>query len=118
MDHRWKLEPLRRIGALHGHREVRLPDERGGWHPLPADVRRLVRTAGSALAATSLVLAFAAGAQAPVYGAGDARMNGALPWIFALFAAAAILGIFLFVLWLVRGPSSRPPGAPPPGHAP
>ena len=75
----------------------------------------LARTAGSALAFTSLVLAFAAAAQAQAYA--PPQTNGALAWVFAAFVAVAVVGIFLFVLFLVRGPSVEPPGAHPPDSA-
>jgi len=74
-----------------------------------------LRTAGTALAATSLLLGFAAGAQGQAHSPGTG--GGTLPWVFALFAAAAVLGVFLFVLFLGGGPPTRPPGAPPPGAA-
>lgn len=74
----------------------------------------LARTAGHALAMTALAIAFAAAAQAPVH---DPRPQGGglLPWLFAALVAAAIVGVFLFVLWMVRRPSSRPPASMPPG---
>jgi ABC-type transporter Mla subunit MlaD len=33
--------------------------------------------------------------------------------VFAVFVGAAIVAIFLFVLWVVRGPARREPGHPP-----
>lgn len=72
----------------------------------------LARTAGAALAATSLILAFAAAAQAQV-ARGEPQVGGWMPWVFAIFVAAAIGAIFVFVLWLVRAPSPREPGVPP-----
>lgn len=65
------------------------------------------RTAGHALALTALAIAFAAAAQAPVHDP-HPQGGGALPWLFAALVAAAIVGVFLFVLWIVR-PSARPP---------
>jgi hypothetical protein len=73
------------------------------------------RTAGHALAFTALALAFAAAAQAPIT-TPDAG-GGGVAWLFAVFVAAAVGGIFLFVLWLVRGPTPRAPETPP-GAAP
>lgn len=72
----------------------------------------LARTAGAALAATSLVLAFAAAAQGQV-ARGEAQAVGWMPWVFAVFVAAAIGAIFVLVLWLVRPPDPREPGVPP-----
>lgn len=71
------------------------------------------RTAGHALALTALVIAFAAAAQAPVHNQ-PPQGGGFLPWLFAALVAAAIVGVFLFVLWIVQRPSSRPPTARPP----
>ncbi len=67
------------------------------------------RTAGHALALTALAIAFAAAAQAPVHDP-HPQAGGLLPWLFAALVAAAIVGVFLFVLWMVR-PSGRPPRA-------
>lgn len=72
----------------------------------------LARTAGAALAATSLVLAFAAAAQGQVARA-EAQTTGWMPWLFAFFVAVAIAAIFVLVLWLVRAPAAREPGVPP-----
>jgi hypothetical protein len=74
----------------------------------------LARTAGSMLAFTSLALAFAAAAQGQVAAAPSG--GGAMPWVFAAFVGLAIVAIFVFVLYLVRGPTARSPGSPPPGH--
>jgi len=82
---------------------------------MPAESRRLVRAVGTGLALAALALAFAASAQTAAYGPG-ADTRGGLAWIFALFAGAAVLGIFLVVLSLVRPPGHRP-GARPPGTA-
>jgi hypothetical protein len=72
---------------------------------LTAEGRRLARTAGAALALAALVTAFAATAQTAASGSGSE--SGVLPWIFALFVAAAVLGVFLVVLTLGRRPSGR-----------
>ncbi len=72
----------------------------------------LARTAGLSLAATALALAFAAVAQTSAYDPTPGT-SGVLPWVFALFVCVAVLGIFLFVLWVIRGPAPRPPGRPP-----
>ncbi|BDG03948.1 hypothetical protein [Anaeromyxobacter oryzae] len=72
----------------------------------------LARTAGLALAVTALVLAFAAAAQTSAYDPTPGT-TGILPWVFALFVGVAIVGIFLFVLWIVRGPAPRSPDRPP-----
>jgi hypothetical protein len=69
----------------------------------------LARTAGHALALTAVALALAAGAQTQVVGA---HAGGLAPWIFAGLVAAAIAGVFLFVLWVVR-PPARAPGERP-----
>jgi hypothetical protein len=77
-------------------------------------VTPLARSAGRALAGTALALAFAAAAQTSVYDSTPGT-SGVLPWIFALFVGAAMIAIFLFVLWVVRPPSrrasQRPPGS-------
>lgn len=80
----------------------------GGLSP---EGRRLARTGGAALAVASLLAAFAASAQTAVYGP-RAEGSGFLAWVFALFIAAAVLGVFLLVLTLVRGPTQpdHPPG--------
>ncbi len=78
-------------------------DLRADLDVMPPEARRLARTAGAALAVIALLTAFAASAQGRTYGAPDE--NGALAWLFALFAAVAVLGIFLLVLTLVRGPA-------------
>ncbi len=82
---------------------------------LPAETRRLVRTVGLVLAAGALLVAFAAAAQTAAYGP-RTESGGILAWVFALFVGAAVLGIFLVVLSLVRTPSRRP-GARMPGTA-
>ncbi len=73
----------------------------------------LARTAGHALAITAVALALASAAQAGMRPHG----GGLMPWIFALVIAAAIAGVFLFVLWVVRPPETsageRPPGERP-----
>lgn len=68
----------------------------------------LARTAGHVLALTALVLAFAAAAQGPVYQP-HAAADGILPWVFAVFVAAALVALFVFVLWVVNPPSFRRP---------
>jgi hypothetical protein len=73
------------------------------------------RSAGGALAFAALVLAFAASAQTAAWDPHPGT-TGILPWLFAIFAAVAIAGVFLTVLWLVRRPS-RAPGQAPPGSA-
>lgn len=78
-------------------------DLRAGLDVMPPEARRLARTAGGALAAIALLTAFAASAQSRTYGGPDSP--GALAWLFALFAAVAVLGVFWLVLALVRGPS-------------
>lgn len=68
----------------------------------------LARTAGHALALTALAVAFAAAAQGQLHeprGGG----GGVLPWVFAAFVAAAIVAVFLFVLWMVQRPALKPP---------
>lgn len=82
-------------------------DLRAGLDVMPPEARRLARTAGAALAGIALLTAFAASAQGRT--AGAPRASGALPWLFAVFVAVAVLGVFWLVLTLVRGPS-RPPG--------
>jgi hypothetical protein len=77
-------------------------------------VRRLVRTIGTVLAMTSLALACAATAQTAAYKPGQA--GGLLPWVFALFVGAALVGIFLLVLLLVRDSPRYPAGGPPGSH--
>lgn len=72
----------------------------------------LARTAGHALALTAVALALAAGAQTQGVGLGS-RGGGLAPWIFAGLVAAAIAGVFLFVLWVVRPPPARAPGERP-----
>jgi hypothetical protein len=86
-----------------GLRDVHDPAE------LTPEGRRLARTAGGALAAVALLIAFAASAQTAAYGP-QSEGSGALPWLFALFAAAAVLGVFLLVLTLGKRPGVRPPG--------
>jgi hypothetical protein len=70
----------------------------------------LARAAGSAMALTAVALAAAAAAQGPI--SSPPSGGGALAWLFAAFVAAAIAGVFLVVLWLVRGPAVRPPDRP------
>jgi sterol desaturase/sphingolipid hydroxylase (fatty acid hydroxylase superfamily) len=72
----------------------------------------LARTAGLSLALTALVLAFAAAAQTNAYDP-DPGTTGYLPWVFALLVGGAIVAIFLFVLWMARGPTPRTPDRPP-----
>lgn len=84
-------------------------DLRPALDALPADARRVVRAVGFALAAASLLLAFAAAGQTAVYGP-RTEGGGALAWLFALVAGVAVLGIFLLVLSLVRAPGRGPPG--------
>lgn len=91
-------------------------DLRPALDALPADARRLVRAVGFALAAASLLLAFAAAGQTAVYGP-RTESGGALAWLFALLAGVAVLGVFLLVLSLVRAPSSHPPDGRRPGSA-
>jgi hypothetical protein len=74
-------------------------------------VTPLARTAGWALAATALALAFAVAAQTSAYDSTPGS-TGALPWVFALFVGAAVVAIFLFVLWVVRPPSTPKAGRP------
>lgn len=88
-------------------------DLRARLDAMPPESRRLARTAGGALAAIALVTAFAASAQGRTSAAPDTP--GALAWLFALFAAVAVLGVFWVVLALVRGPSR--PGDRLPGTA-
>ena len=78
-------------------------DLRAGLDVMPPEARRLARTAGAALAAIALLTAFAASAQGRTAGAPQAP--GALAWLFAVFVALAVLGVFWLVLTLVRGPS-------------
>lgn len=77
----------------------------------------LARTAGHALALTAVAIALAAGAQGM-----RPHGGGLMPWIFALVIAAAIGGVFLFVLWVVRPPETsageRSPGERSPGERP
>lgn len=54
----------------------------------------------------ALLTAWAASAQTAAYGP-RAEASGLLPWIFALFVGAAVLGVFLVVLMMARTP---PPG--------
>ncbi len=74
------------------------------------------RSAGGALAACALLLAFAASAQTAAWDPHPGT-TGILPWLFAIFAAVAIAGVFLPVLGLIRRPSGRAPGQAPPGSA-
>ncbi|ACL67523.1 conserved hypothetical protein [Anaeromyxobacter dehalogenans 2CP-1] len=74
----------------------------------------IARTAGHVLALTALVLAFAAAAQGPIYRP-HAAADGILPWVFAAFVAAAVVALFLFVLWMVKPPNLRPPSERPHG---
>ncbi len=90
-------------------------DLRPGLDAMPAETRRLVRTVGTLLAAGALLLACAAAAQTAAYGP-RTETGGILPWIFALFVGAAVLGIFVLILNLVRAPSRRP-GSHVPGTA-
>ncbi len=85
------------------------PPDRDLPAALSPEGRRLARTAGASLAVVALVTAFAASAQTAAYGP-HAEGGGALAWLFALFAAAAVLGVFLLVLTLGRRPEARPPG--------
>ena len=78
-------------------------DLRAGLDVMPPDARRLARTAGAALAVIALVTAFAASAQSRTAGAPQAP--GMIAWLFAIFVAVAVLGVFWLVLTLVRGPS-------------
>ncbi len=75
----------------------------------------IARTVGSVLAVTSLVVAFAAAAQAQAYA--PPQTAGGLAWVFALFVGVAVVAVFVLVLFLVRGPTPRQPGEPPPGAA-
>ena len=84
----------------------------GAWFDGPAPVTPLARTAGLSLAVTALVLAFAAAAQTSAYDPSPGT-TGILPWVFAMLVGAAIVAIFLFVLWVVRAPQSRSPDRPP-----
>jgi hypothetical protein len=84
--------------------------------PPPPEVRGVVRSAGTALAAAALLLAFTAGAQGAVYGP-SAEGGGALAWVFAGFVGAAVIAVFLVVLYLIRPPVPRQPDTPPPGSA-
>lgn len=77
----------------------------------------IARTAGHALALTSLAIAFAAAAQGGVYDPSPPA-GGFLPWLFAGLVGAAIVAVFLFVLWVVQPPHPPPPhqarrGVPP-----
>ncbi len=94
--------PLGSLARPPGH-------DLSGAEALSPASRRLARTAGGALAAVALLTAFAASAQTAAYGP-HAEGGGALAWLFALFAAAAVLGVFLLVLTLGRRPEERPPG--------
>lgn len=67
----------------------------------------LARTVGTTLAVTAIVLAFAAAAQSQAWSGGVGTSGGLLPWLFAAFAAAALVGVFLFVLWIVSDPRER-----------
>jgi predicted anti-sigma-YlaC factor YlaD len=80
----------------------------------PPEVRRLVRMVGTVLASTSLVVACAVAAQTAAYQPGQA--GGLLPWVFALFVGAALVGIFMLVLLLVRDSPRHPGGGPPGPH--
>ena len=100
-----------RLGSLLPAAPTR--DLRPRLDATPAEARRLVRTVGTTLFVAALVLAFAASAQTAAYGPG-AEPGGGMAWIFALFAGAAMLAVFLLVLSLIRGPAHRP-GARPPG---
>lgn len=93
------------LGSLARPPDRDLPGAEG----LSPEGRRLARTAGASLAVVALVTAFAASAQTAAYGP-RAEGGGALAWLFALFAAAAVLGVFLLVLTLGRRPEARPPG--------
>ena len=102
--------PIPRL--LAGHRSRILPavsarDVRPALDAMPAETRRVVRLVGSLLAAGALLLAFAAAAQTAAYGPGT-ESGGALAWVFAGFAGAAVLAVFLVVLSLVRTPSQKP----------
>lgn len=73
------------------------------------------RQAGHAMALAALAVAFAAAAQAPIYDPAPRSGGGGLAWLFAAFVLVAVAGVFLVVLWLVKGPAPRQPGMPPPG---
>jgi hypothetical protein len=106
---------VRRAGSLRASIVGALPrrEEAPATEPSP-EVRRLARSAGTALAAIALLLAFTVGAQGGVYGP-SAEGAGALAWVFALFVGAAVIGLFLLVLFLVRSPAEHRSGAPPTG---
>lgn len=80
---------------------------------MPPEARRLARTAGAALAVVTLLTAFAASAQSRTTGA--PQSPGAMAWLFGIFIALAVLGVFWLVLTLVRGPGR--PGDRLPGTA-
>lgn len=94
------LPPIRGSLVHRASEERPLP---GGLSP---EARRLARTAGGALAAGALLTAFVASAQTAAYGP-SVESNGILPWVFALFVAAAVIGVFLVVLALFRAPTHR-----------
>ncbi len=110
--------PIPRL--LTGPRSRILPavpsrDLRPELDAMPAETRRVVRLVGTLLAGGALLLAFAAAAQTAAYGP-RTETGGVLPWVFAAFAGAAVLAVFLVVLSLVRKPSRRP-GSHLPGTA-
>lgn len=96
------IQPPRREGLLAPTRTRNL---RPVLDALPPEGRRLARTAGAALAVAALLTAFAASAQTAAYG-GPVE-GGVLAWVFALFIAAAVLGVFLVVLTLGARPAKR-----------
>lgn len=63
-----------------------------------------IAAARALLLAPALALPLAAAAQGQV--AGDSSGAGSLPWVFAAFAAAALLVVFLVALWLLRRPEA------------